>query len=136
MLSVLPHQAWHLPALRHTQLPKAHQENRDGENPDSDPKTQKLVKFLGASSTKIKMKKDEQFTGVFRVEVLQEVGFGIFEVVAKAKGIESKDVLEVPFHSQKPVEREITQIHMSDVLGESLEGKLGQNPWRKPLRSS
>ena len=79
---------------------------------------------VSADSTKVKMKKDEQFTGVFRVEILQEVGFGIFEIVAKAKGIESRDVLEVPFHSQKPVEREITQIHMSDVLGKSLNGTL------------
>ena len=97
---------------------------RDGEKSDSDDKTQKVVKFLGASSTKINMKKDEQFTGVFRVEVLEEVGFAIFEVVAKAKNIESKDVLEVPFHSQKPVEREITQIQLSDILGASLEGTL------------
>ena len=97
---------------------------RDGEKPDSDYKKQKIVKFLGASSTKINMKNDEQFTGVFRVEVLEEVGFAIFEVVAKAKNIESKDVLEVPFHSQKPVEREITQIQLSDILGTSLNGKL------------
>ena len=40
------------------------------------PEEQKLVRFLGESSTKIKMGKDEQFTGVFRLEVLQETGFG------------------------------------------------------------
>ena len=76
-----------------------------------------MVKFLGASSTRISAEKEEQFTGVFQVEVFGRSWIQIFEVVAKAKGIESKDVLEVPFHSQKPTEREIAQSQIVRYLG-------------------
>ena len=92
-------------------------------------KNSNFIKFLGANKTTEKLQPNEQKVVVFQVEALAETGFAEFTVMAKSGDLVSKEVVEVPFASRKPTEREFVKLHLSEITNQNTQGTIDITPY-------